>query len=183
MPTISQADLDFLNNTVYPAVFNGTYGYTDDVMRQAFTSADIGFLCNVYALAKYTKNAYVYEFDIFPAVHGEDVAYTFYNGPASLTTAKKRAGKIQSMKGNRKRQLGAALSTYDLAAVTLQDWIVSFTMTGKPSSSLSPAFSTYGTNQTILKIVSDQSSALLTTDDIYVTRCKAWIERVFPDLG
>ncbi|KAF2663546.1 alpha/beta-hydrolase [Microthyrium microscopicum] len=178
-PTLSQEDLDFIDNKLYPAVFDGSAGWPDDVMRSATFAADIGFLCNAYALGKYTKDAYMYEFGVYPALHGTDIQYTFYNGPS---TPGSNAGATPTNSTLAKRGV-KEMTTYNKAAVSLQEWITSFAMTGKPSTSHPEvAFPLYGGDQKILKLVDDQSAPVTAKDDIVADRCNAWIDRLFPAL-
>jgi carboxylesterase type B len=170
LPGLSQADLNYINSALYPGVFNGSAGYTNDVARQAAAIVDNAILCNAYALAKYTSGARLYEFAVSPGVHGTDISYTFYNGPANPPQSSRRI----------KRQ-GAAVTSYDLAAISLQDWIESFIETGVPTSSNGLNFPTYGSKQNILKLVSDTSGPVAAKDDVVVSRCTAWLNRLFPD--
>ncbi|KAF7952617.1 uncharacterized protein EAE97_002114 [Botrytis byssoidea] len=71
---------------LYPDQFDGKYGYTSEISRAAVTSAESCFACNTrYLNAKVGNKSYVYSFDVPPALHADDVAYTFYNGPGSVT--------------------------------------------------------------------------------------------------
>ncbi|KAF5873332.1 putative lipase protein [Botrytis fragariae] len=71
---------------LYPDQLDGKYGYTSEMMRAAFTSAESCFACNTrYLNVKVGNKTYVYSFNVPPALHADDVAYTFYNGPGSVT--------------------------------------------------------------------------------------------------
>lgn len=76
-PYASAEIQDYIANTLYPPVFNGTYGYTDNIARQALMLSEVSFTCNVYYLSNaYNHQDYVYYFTIYPGLHGSDVAYT-----------------------------------------------------------------------------------------------------------
>ncbi|KAF7880163.1 uncharacterized protein EAF01_012058 [Botrytis porri] len=71
---------------LYPDQLDGKYGYTGEMLRAAVTSAESCFACNTrYLNAKVGNKSYVYSFDVPLALHADDVAYTFYNGPGSVT--------------------------------------------------------------------------------------------------
>ena len=42
-PSISPTDTNYIANVLYPPVFDGSYGYTDQVTREALLLSDIGF--------------------------------------------------------------------------------------------------------------------------------------------
>jgi len=179
LPSMADEDVEFVASTLYPPLFNGTQGYRDGVMRQATTAADLAFLCNSYALAKFTAGSYMYEFDIYPGLHGLDVAYTFYTGPGSPVAATKSiADRAAQWLGRKEKRQ----EPYRLAAVAMQEWITSFVKTGKPSSSLGPDFEPYGKHQKILKLVEDKYPPQSTVDDIVAGRCDAWIHFLEPRL-
>ncbi|KAJ5220529.1 hypothetical protein N7468_009733 [Penicillium chermesinum] len=71
-PSMKPNVTDYITNVLYPAVYNGTYGYKNPVERTAFVISEAIFeLCP-------------------PAIHGQDVIYTFYssNGePSGLSQA------------------------------------------------------------------------------------------------
>jgi carboxylesterase type B len=45
-PDISSGALDYVSSALYPPIFDGSYGYTDEIGRQAATIADMGLICN-----------------------------------------------------------------------------------------------------------------------------------------
>jgi carboxylesterase type B len=184
LPSLSDASLDYLANVLYPPIYNGSQGYKDPTARQAALTSDLGFLCNVYALTKYTTDAYEYEFAIWPGVHGQDVSYTFdTDGPLTLPF---EAGPLPSNMTQPFSDMAhannvmvkwddmSAAATSDPAADSLQDWIISFTTSGKPKSVASPAFPLSGPDRKILKLTADNVSPSGATDDIRTERCE-WI--------
>jgi carboxylesterase type B len=191
LPTLPKADLDFVASTLYPPIFNGSYGYKDGVMRQAIAAADFSFNCNIYAMGKYTRDAYAYEFSVYPGLHGLDLAYTFYSGPgtapaAAATQQRRRSIADHVMQGLERaaapRRFWRRQDQFRLSAVAMQDWIVSFAMTGTPKSSIGPAFDKYGKDQKILRLLADNVLPVAVKDDVVAERCEAWINRLLPDL-
>ena len=75
--------LNFLTQKLYPPIFDGSQGYTTQTERTNLTISDV-FVCNSRFInqAPFIHSTYAYEFSVPPAVHGADVAYTFYDfGP------------------------------------------------------------------------------------------------------
>lgn len=82
--------LNFVTQVLYPPVFDGSQGYTNQTERNNLTVADAILVCNARAMdqASFIPTPYAYEFSIPPAVHGADLAYTFYDfGPTSGVNA------------------------------------------------------------------------------------------------
>ena len=178
IPSITPESLVYLNDTLYP-----TTAFKDQITRQAQAASDVAFLCNVYALAAHTQDSYVYEFSIFPALHGLDVPYTFYDeygsSPSSIFSSlqppSSPASRIKRhlLKDRRSGSLQARATVVE-AAITLQEWIVNFVMTGYPKSTAGPAFVNYAANQTILRLTTDSAPPVMVTDDISRHRCEWW---------
>lgn len=84
LPAASNNVLSFLENVLYPPVFDGSNGYTNEVTRLSLAIAESTFTCNTRYLDLAFKNqTYSYYFTIPPGLHGEDIAYTFFNGDSS----------------------------------------------------------------------------------------------------
>lgn len=148
MPTLRAwpAVTKYITNTLYPAVFDGSQaqGYTDQIGRAAalisellvsanqrgcpkreLTSSSI-FTCNTFYLDKaYNNETYAYFFTVPPALHGQDVAYTYFNGP--------NPENVQNPK----------------IAIALQEYITSFAMDGNPNEAGVPHFPLYGDDATV----------------------------------
>ncbi|KAJ3492800.1 hypothetical protein NLG97_g5135 [Lecanicillium saksenae] len=86
IPNFNATLLDELANQIYPPIFDGSQGYTDNQSRQISINGDAYFYCNFLALNEATKGAaHAYEFGVSPGVHTQDLAYTFddpYSPPA-----------------------------------------------------------------------------------------------------
>ncbi|KXH60254.1 hypothetical protein CSAL01_03074 [Colletotrichum salicis] len=91
LPGASADWIDYMATDLYLPILNGSYGYTDHISRTALTMQDLLFRCNGLALARALNGTtHQYEFGVFPAMHAEDVAYTFSDngvGMSSLETA------------------------------------------------------------------------------------------------
>lgn len=120
IPAAQPAAIDHIVSDLYPADFNGSHGYTSQLGRTALLVSEAVFACNTRYLGLAYKNAtYSYYFSVPPGLHGEDVAYTFYNGGAGVNAT---------------------------VAGALQDYITSFAMNGSPNEEGVPFFPLYGGN-------------------------------------
>ncbi|KAL9057560.1 MAG: hypothetical protein Q9162_002293 [Coniocarpon cinnabarinum] len=75
------AAFQHITQDLYPPVFDGSQGYTNQMQRNNVTFADAVLVCNTRAMdtAPFTNSTYAYEFTGSPAIHGADLAYTFYD--------------------------------------------------------------------------------------------------------
>ena len=119
-PDIQSEVVQYILSTLYPPHYDGSQPYTSFFARFVLFLSEAFFTCNTNMLAAAAteasqesgngnSNSYTYEFAVPPGIHGQDLAYTFYDGPSASVTSTK-------------------------VAQLLQDYIVSFVMTGKPSS-------------------------------------------------
>ncbi|KIX92895.1 uncharacterized protein Z520_11371 [Fonsecaea multimorphosa CBS 102226] len=91
-PGIQPSVSDYVAQTLYPPIFNGSYPYTSFFERAELTLQESAFTCNTFFLqtaANRKLNSvqaedYGYRFSVPPAYHGQDVAYTYYN-PATAS--------------------------------------------------------------------------------------------------
>lgn len=102
---------------------NELYPKGDEWRRTVDLFSDVIFTCNAQALAQaFGNKAYRYIFNIPPAYHGDDIPYTFYNGPGFDPLVKS-----------------------DWAAVVHQEYISDYITYGMPGcGGTSPCFPTYG---------------------------------------
>ena len=110
--------------------------------------------CNTYYLDRaFGNNTYAYQFSVPPAIHGQDVPYTFFNGPSSSVTS-------------------------DQAAAALQQYITSFAINGAPSGNMSlPMFSIYGSNSTIIDLNATSITEIM--DPVANYRCLWWQKELY----
>lgn len=127
-PGIQPSVVDYIDKVLYPPVFDGSYGYKDQISRSALIVGDFGFQCNDNYLDRAFKSkTYAYRFNVPPALHGQDVPYTFWNGPSPAVTSKS-------------------------IALALQTYITSFAATGVPSGAKLPEFPLWGNESHLLDL-------------------------------
>ncbi|EUC41839.1 hypothetical protein COCMIDRAFT_8509 [Bipolaris oryzae ATCC 44560] len=125
-----QSTIDYIVDTLYPPVFDGSLGYTNDYERGKLIVAESAFTCNTYFLSEaYGNETYVYLFAVPPALHGQDVPYTYYDGGALSDSVRNAT-----------------------VARALQEFITSFAETGVPDAVGVKEFQVYGPNATVLEL-------------------------------
>jgi carboxylesterase type B len=151
--TATEPVVEYINNTLYPGNFNGSFGYQNQIERTAAAIADSVFVCNtVYLLEAFgVDNSYAYLFDVEPSLHGEDVAYTFDNGEENDLYRK---------------------PVNTTVAAALQEYMVNFVATGNPNGPGLPTFNAYG-NSSNVQALSAMGFAG-TTDTAVPSRCDWW---------
>ena len=116
--------------------------------------------CNTdYLNRAYGGKTYAYRFSVPPALHGQDIFYTFYNGPNSSEAA--------SLLGNPDQSIAEALQKY----------IVSFTATGVPSSKNLPVFPQWGHDKNLLDL--NVTGINVVKDDTANSRCAWWQKAIY----
>jgi carboxylesterase type B len=145
---------DYISNVLYPPKYDGSYGYTSPVTRTALAISDLIFVCNTdYFNRAYHNQTFAYEFSIPPALHGQDVQYTFYNNGSSAT--------------------GSFLSVQNITvAEVMQDYFTSFAQCGEPRSPLGPAFHRYSQRGSLMNIGNHTISP--ERDPTDNPRCRFW---------
>ncbi|KAJ5206443.1 Carboxylesterase type B [Penicillium cf. griseofulvum] len=139
---------DYVLDVLYPPVYDGSYGYTDSIARTAITISDLIFRCNTdYLNRAFYGETYAYEFSIPPALHGQDVSYTFFNKGAE----------------------GIANVTVALA---MQDYFTSFVQHGAPKSQLGPVFRRHGKDAQLIGIGNHTIQPI--QDPTNSERCRFW---------
>ncbi|MCJ1402457.1 hypothetical protein MMC11_005677 [Xylographa trunciseda] len=118
---LNSIDIEQVTQTLYPPIFDGSYGYINNIQRAALTFGDKVFICASTALTRSVKNCtYNYIFEVPPATHTADLAYTFYLGPT------------QPQDPN------------SMAAVDVQRWVASFAVVGRPAAMETEEVEQYG---------------------------------------
>ena len=111
-----------------------------------------------YLNRAYGGKSYAYRFSVPPALHGQDIAYTFYNGPNSS-------------------QVPSSGIFNQSIAEALQKYIVSFTATGVPSSKNLPVFPQWGNNKNLLDL--NVTGINVVKDDTANSRCAWWQKALY----
>ena len=147
-PTITDAAIQYISKTLYPPVFDGSYGYTTETVRSDLMITEAFFTCSTNMLGRaYGDQTYNYFFTVPPSLHGDDIAYTYFNGPSA---------SVQN----------------DTLAVIMQEYFTNFAATGNPNGPGLPNFQTYGEGSVV------QNLGLVTIgpvpDNTVNPRCLWW---------
>lgn len=113
----SSTDLNYITQVLYPPIFDGSQGYTNQVERNNVTIGDIAIVCNARAIdqASFLPTTYAYEYTAPPAVHGVDPMYTFYD-------------------------FGPVAGVNTTLAEIMQGYLTRFAETGQPNAPILPSF-------------------------------------------
>lgn len=123
-PNANTSVISYITDILYPAVFDGTYPYHDQLSRAITFVSEYVITCHTNWLDRAFHNqTYGYQFSVPPGVHAQDTEYTFYNGSGTTD----------------------AYMTYNATvAQALQQYIISFTKTGIPNGGAKfPTFPAY----------------------------------------
>ncbi|SCO42181.1 related to carboxylesterase type B [Fusarium fujikuroi] len=151
----SPETLDHIEKTLYPPVFDGSHGYTNQTDRASITKAESEFTCKYgFLQAAYGSRAKSYRFNVYPGLHGSEMHYTFYNGP------------------DRNPEVDEAI------AVGFQELLTSFAATGNATSLAAPqGVPVYGGERRMLYIGNEGFG--IATDETVPERCKFWQSGIY----
>jgi cholinesterase len=79
-PQASRPVLSAIEQSLYPANFDGSFGYVNELGRIARVVADATIICNNYLIQKVFEppnTSLTYQFSVPPAWHANDLEYTF----------------------------------------------------------------------------------------------------------
>ncbi|CAG8412144.1 unnamed protein product [Penicillium salamii] len=157
-PSILKDVFEFVEHILYPPIYNGTFGYTNSVARAALFVSDLGFQCNTDYLNRALNQTYAYAFNIIPGLHGQDAAYTFYNeGSADVSST----------------STNPLLTVSNVTvALAMQDYFLSFTEHGVPTSSLAPTIEPWGPHAQLMSLETKQIRSI--PDNTRNARCSFW---------
>lgn len=153
--------VDYVAKSMYPDDLSGKYNYTTQALRAALTTAEGCFLCNTRYLANALRklgneNVFKYLFAVPPAIHADDLSYTFYNGKGTLTWE--------------------GYTVEESIAHTLQDKIVNFVITGKPDQQdANKRIPNYGSDALVLTLGGPQNEQVF-VDPQSDGRCDWWLQ-------
>lgn len=155
-PTINTNVANYVEDVLYPPTMPGTLGttgYSDETGRVVLLISESTFTCNTFNLDKaFGNQTYSYQFSVPPALHGQDVAYTFFNGPSSSVVS-------------------------DPIAVALQGYITSFVKSGRPSGSSLPMFPIYSNATHIIDLNATSITEIM--DPVANARCNWWQKELY----
>lgn len=151
--SISQQSLDYITETLYPDVFDGSQGYTTNFGRADTIISEAVFTCNTNYLSRgFNNKTYSYLFAVPPAFHGFDIPYTYYEGGALGFPGQ-----------------GVTNRT---VAIALQEFITSFAKTGVPEAEGVKHFNMYGPDARVLEL--NVTGVEEIRDSNAGARCKWW---------
>jgi carboxylesterase type B len=128
-PDIQDSVIDYIINTLYPAVYDGSQPYLNAIDRTSLLIAEVGFNCiSNFVGRAYMNETYNYHFSVPPGFHAEDLPYTFYNGDQP------------------------GLKVNETLAVAFQKYLTSFAQGSVPRGEGLPNFPTYGPSATQLNL-------------------------------
>lgn len=157
--------LNYITQVLYPPIFDGSQAqnYTSQIGRVDAIISEFVFTCNaVYINKAYNNQTHAYLFDVPPSLHGQDVAYTYYNGNGS--TAAGTGGTnfgVQNVP----------------VAYAMQEYITEFAKTGNPNIRGEPFFPMYGSNATVLALGPRSIGPM--RDPAATARCAWWQKGLF----
>ncbi|KAF2219183.1 carboxylesterase family protein-like protein [Elsinoe ampelina] len=150
--------IDFILNDLYPPIFDGSQaqGYRNQIARSAAITAELAFICNTFYLDKaYGNKTYSYLFAVPPALHGQDVPYSYYTGTGAPTTS----------------------VIAPPVALALQEYITSFAQDGDPNEPGVPFFDLYGPDASVK--VLNITGFSETRDPAANRRCNYWQKALY----
>ncbi|KAH8127539.1 hypothetical protein FP744_10003390 [Trichoderma asperellum] len=150
---IQESVINDVSEILYPPIFNTTL-YSDFFSRAELALAESAFTCNTYYLQKAFRqfsSTYGYRFNIPPGYHGEDVPYTFYNGPN---------GDINAS-----------------VAIPLQRHLTSFAIRGNPNRGAQVRMPVYGSEGLILDLTPEGEQVI--SDPNHNDRCSWWQQSLY----
>lgn len=154
-PDIQPSVVNYIAGTLYPPVFNGSYPYTSYFERAELTLAESAFTCNTYFLHRAVQgrsSTYGYRFSVPPAYHGQDVPYTYFNGPSP-------------------RVANATI------AEAMQSYLTRFALSGNPNGAGAVAVPEYWPGAAILDL--NVTGSTVIPDPNNNVRCRWWQEALY----
>ena len=157
-PGVQDSVAEYIVKDLYPANYGAGSPYDSPVNRTVFLVSESIFTCTSQYLDKAFKNmTYAYEFEVPLAIHGWDVAYTFYDGVA-----------------------GAEM-VIDAVAKAMQQYLVDFAVYGSPNGGPAgkalPAFSEYGASAQLEAL--NYTGFKMMTDPTRNPRCDWWQKALY----
>ncbi|KAL8706260.1 MAG: hypothetical protein Q9201_000697 [Fulgogasparrea decipioides] len=135
-------------NQIYPPVYDASSPYATPQERSDLAVKEYLISCQTVSIAKAYKNqTHNYIFGIAPAIHAQDLAYTYYPN-------------------------GATPDFYPKVAVTLQNYLVNFVLTGNPNKQGLSPWPMFGQQAAAINFT--ETGVSQTTSDSANSRCAFW---------
>lgn len=149
-PSASQAVRDQIIKEVYPPDYSGKQPYTSPQSRSDLAVKEYLISCNTVSIASaYGNKTHNYIFGIPPAIHAQDLGYTYYPDPD-----------------------GGTPGFYPDVATSLQKYLTSFTLTGNPNRKGLPNWPEFGKVGHALNLTTTGIKQI--TSDAVNPRCAFW---------
>lgn len=149
-PSATTAIQQQIINQIYPPIYDGSLPYTTPQQRSDLAVKEYFISCQTVSIAKAYRNlTHDYIFGVAPAIHAQDLAYTYYPN-------------------------GVTPGFYPNVATTLQKYVVNFVLTGNPNKdkmSLAP-WPTFGQRAAAINFT--ETGISQTTSDSENSRCAFW---------
>ncbi|KAL8731714.1 MAG: hypothetical protein Q9181_004203 [Wetmoreana brouardii] len=135
-------------NHIYPPVYDASSPYATPQERSDLAVKEYLISCQTVSIAKAYKNqTYNYIFGVAPAIHAQDLAYTYYPN-------------------------GATPHFYPTVAVTLQNYLTNFVLTGNPNKKGLSPWPIFGQHAAAINFT--ETGVSQTTSDSANSRCAFW---------
>lgn len=158
-PDTDPSVVDYIVNELYPANLSDpaiSARYNSGINRTIALVNEEIFTCNTNYLARAFKNeTYNYEFQVPPALHGQDVSYTYWNGETTDNST------------------GVTHMVAPIAKL-MQGYFTNFITRGDPNGPGLPFFPKQGHNAAMLGIGADKVNVRVQRDDTANDRCVWW---------
>ncbi|CZR65500.1 related to cholinesterase [Phialocephala subalpina] len=160
LPGARKQDVKYITQTLYPPVYDGSFGYKTMAERIALWTSDLTVDCKAILANQAYNNSYSYIFVGPPGYHTQDVAYTFYNNGEEID--------------NFRVPVNATL------AKVMQEYFINFATTGKPNANEkgAPFFQPYGSG-TEMQILGLEGIETQVVDPKKIERCDWWQKALF----
>ena len=146
--------VDYIVDDLYPYIFNSTQPYSNPYQLRVLSSAEVSFTCNTrFLAAAFSNRTWAYRFSIPPAIHGQDVPYTYYN--TSLPSPE----------------------IDPVIALAMQAYITEFAVSGNPNRKGFPDFPVYGEQANMLDL--NVTGIKVIPDDTDNFRCAWWQKALY----
>ncbi|KAL2859569.1 Alpha/Beta hydrolase protein [Aspergillus pseudodeflectus] len=158
----SSSTIDYIVDTLYPPIFDGSHGYRNNFERAAKTAGELIIDSNAVSTGlAFGRHAQGYYFSTYPGIHAQDITYTFYTPGGNPSYSLIDTGPVNTT-----------------VAHVLQDYITSFAANGDPVSEVDglnviPPYVPFG-----VAVQLDSVGVNLTRDPAMNARCVWWAANV-----
>ena len=148
----------YISNVLYPPVYDGSQPYRSPQERLRLTTQESVIACNAVAMGKaYNTTAFNYNFGLPPAIHSQDLLYTYNKG-----------GSV-SVNGT---------SDFDTTiSIDMQKAFTQFTITGNPNGPGLVEFPLYDNGSQVLNFSPSGPQQIREPADN--SRCQWWLQGRF----